>query len=101
MDTNIHLCFVGADARPSNNGLTKTLGLEERLKPSRAFASILKSYTAYVIYKVCTVLELVREGREAAEGNRASLVVDVHLSLIHISEPTRLGMISYAVFCLK
>src|SRR5450759_3657408 len=27
---------------------------------------------------------------------------DAHyLSLIHISEPTRLGMISYAVFCLK
>src|SRR5450759_297147 len=27
--------------------------------------------------------------------------VDFQLSLIHISEPTRLGMISYAVFCLK
>src|SRR5450756_2084700 len=27
--------------------------------------------------------------------------VVVELSLIHISEPTRLGMISYAVFCLK
>src|SRR5665648_1232257 len=27
--------------------------------------------------------------------------IDVNLSLIHISEPTRLGMISYAVFCLK
>src|SRR5450759_4717921 len=27
--------------------------------------------------------------------------VAVSLSLIHISEPTRLGMISYAVFCLK
>src|SRR5450756_3093528 len=26
---------------------------------------------------------------------------EMHLSLIHISEPTRLGMISYAVFCLK
>ena len=26
---------------------------------------------------------------------------DMYLSLIHISEPTRLGMISYAVFCLK
>ena len=26
---------------------------------------------------------------------------DSALSLIHISEPTRLGMISYAVFCLK
>src|SRR5665648_376272 len=28
-------------------------------------------------------------------------VDEMHLSLIHISEPTRLGMISYAVFCLK
>src|SRR5665648_616352 len=27
--------------------------------------------------------------------------MDEYLSLIHISEPTRLGMISYAVFCLK
>src|SRR5450756_349835 len=29
------------------------------------------------------------------------LVEKYKLSLIHISEPTRLGMISYAVFCLK
>src|SRR5450756_808641 len=29
------------------------------------------------------------------------LLVVLYLSLIHISEPTRLGMISYAVFCLK
>src|SRR5450756_3053416 len=29
------------------------------------------------------------------------IVVTSSLSLIHISEPTRLGMISYAVFCLK
>ena len=28
-------------------------------------------------------------------------VLPLTLSLIHISEPTRLGMISYAVFCLK
>src|SRR5450759_5224079 len=33
-------------------------------------------------------------------GN-ATIGEDVNLSLIHISEPTRLGMISYAVFCLK
>src|SRR5450756_1140564 len=32
---------------------------------------------------------------------RALLRRALHLSLIHISEPTRLGMISYAVFCLK
>src|SRR5450756_1640400 len=37
-----------------------------------------------------------------SEGDRvpADAVVRM-LSLIHISEPTRLGMISYAVFCLK
>src|SRR5665648_998167 len=36
-------------------------------------------------------------------GRRAVLTANsvVALSLIHISEPTRLGMISYAVFCLK
>src|SRR5450756_779317 len=37
----------------------------------------------------------------ANAGLGAVLVFDMNLSLIHISEPTRLGMISYAVFCLK
>src|SRR5450756_2354676 len=40
----------------------------------------------------------------AGANNRTVLsVLDLFqaLSLIHISEPTRLGMISYAVFCLK
>ena len=36
-------------------------------------------------------------GTEDQESKYGSLA----LSLIHISEPTRLGMISYAVFCLK
>ena len=31
----------------------------------------------------------------------AEIRIPIYLSLIHISEPTRLGMISYAVFCLK
>src|SRR5450756_805108 len=34
-------------------------------------------------------------------GRVSSKWTDYGLSLIHISEPTRLGMISYAVFCLK
>src|SRR5450759_237679 len=49
-------------------------------------------------------MELVEIERSVA----IRLIVDgrgddtIHvLSLIHISEPTRLGMISYAVFCLK
>src|SRR5450759_3169448 len=33
--------------------------------------------------------------------NMANFLPVLFLSLIHISEPTRLGMISYAVFCLK
>src|SRR5678815_1973267 len=39
-------------------------------------------------------LDLIRELRELKP-------TVVHLSLIHISEPTRLLSISYAVFCLK
>src|SRR5665648_1274338 len=37
---------------------------------------------------------------DAQEDDERKKLVDI-LSLIHISEPTRLGMISYAVFCLK
>src|SRR5450756_81643 len=46
-------------------------------------------------------------GGKPGEMRRSEVVQHVvnhtsyHLSLIHISEPTRLGMISYAVFCLK
>ena len=39
----------------------------------------------------------------SSQENSYTQYSDTHqtLSLIHISEPTRLGMISYAVFCLK
>src|SRR5450756_2069518 len=35
------------------------------------------------------------------DGRPVGRIAALNLSLIHISEPTRLGMISYAVFCLK
>src|SRR5450759_1900283 len=35
------------------------------------------------------------------DATLAELGTGLDLSLIHISEPTRLGMSSYAVFCLK
>src|SRR5665648_1183002 len=38
---------------------------------------------------------------EQAGVSKPTLPEGMNLSLIHISEPTRLGMISYAVFCLK
>src|SRR5450756_2048872 len=59
------------------------------------------------------VIQGVRENEEPVQSMRVSvpqekvdkfkevLLYILNLSLIHISEPTRLGMISYAVFCLK
>src|SRR5450756_1280912 len=40
-------------------------------------------------------------GLVGKRGNQDAYSLGTVLSLIHISEPTRLGMISYAVFCLK
>eukprot|EP00658_Telonema_sp_P-2_P054510 TRINITY_DN43367_c0_g2_i1.p1 TRINITY_DN43367_c0_g2~~TRINITY_DN43367_c0_g2_i1.p1 ORF type:complete len:439 (+),score=49.07 TRINITY_DN43367_c0_g2_i1:223-1539(+) len=42
-----------------------------------------------------------REATTTHGGSRVGYSVCVNLSLIHISEPTRLLSISYAVFCLK
>src|SRR5450759_4564896 len=43
----------------------------------------------------------MREGRVRLRWGDGKSPEVFLLSLIHISEPTRLGMISYAVFCLK
>ncbi len=43
----------------------------------------------------------VTDAEERKRGERTGLDTLVVLSLIHISEPTRLRRISYAVFCLK
>src|SRR5450756_2992826 len=48
--------------------------------------------------KYADVQDRITELLDASEKARRELQ---DLSLIHISEPTRLGMISYAVFCLK
>ena len=40
-------------------------------------------------------------GAGMTSNHDVKITKDLELSLIHISEPTRLGMISYAVFCLK
>eukprot|EP00825_Cyclidium_porcatum_P049079 TRINITY_DN8402_c0_g1_i2.p2 TRINITY_DN8402_c0_g1~~TRINITY_DN8402_c0_g1_i2.p2 ORF type:complete len:109 (-),score=31.45 TRINITY_DN8402_c0_g1_i2:15-341(-) len=45
--------------------------------------------------------QLQSEMRFTQTNNQQETMLNYNLSLIHISEPTRLGMISYAVFCLK
>src|SRR5450756_583102 len=55
-------------------------------------------------YGACRLCLVEVEGARAfMPACHAEITPDmvVRLSLIHISEPTRLGMISYAVFCLK
>src|SRR5450756_2659083 len=47
---------------------------------------------------------MVHQPSGGFQGQATDIMVhaqEILLSLIHISEPTRLGMISYAVFCLK
>src|SRR5659263_56316 len=55
--------------------------------------------TDYTLYANGNVLMSGRTELSPRTGKQFQYVYS--LSLIHISEPTRLGMISYAVFCLK
>src|SRR5450756_2860996 len=95
--------------------VTNTLGagfLEESLPASAAQRTRPSRHPGYrrsFIYShlqesLCRRI-LCRSARRRRVGGRAEMcgtaLQRAHLSLIHISEPTRLGMISYAVFCLK
>src|SRR5450756_57701 len=54
----------------------------------------------FVVVILGVVLRFFQEMRADHAAEKLQAMVS-NLSLIHISEPTRLGMISYAVFCLK
>src|SRR5450756_2808383 len=61
---------------------------------SSELASMSQASRAWLLFVLVPVFDLhVGFGPGGRQGHG--------LSLIHISEPTRLGMISYAVFCLK
>src|SRR5659263_334339 len=76
-----------------------------RIEGSYAFAIISTRETDNIICarnESPLVLGINGKGVFCASDIPAFLdVTNKALSLIHISEPTRLGMISYAVFCLK
>src|SRR5450759_2874285 len=59
-----------------------------------------QAITVYPVWggALIVVLGALALGSEYGWGTMRTIL---SLSLIHISEPTRLGMISYAVFCLK
>src|SRR5659263_330032 len=68
------------------------LHFRKRLKQKKMFGFTAAIFSKY-LKKAC-----VKTASMSMLLFRTFLIM---LSLIHISEPTRLGMISYAVFCLK
>src|SRR5450756_1614110 len=67
-------------------------GVRGELPPDSDTGLVMTSVVSCLPMRMMIVRTL--KGRLLRSG-----VVSLDLSLIHISEPTRLGMISYAVFC--
>ena len=100
--------YTGADAVPDIYALQNHQKAIVSESSSGGMFSLLADWTLAqggVIYGVSfdegfQVRHMRADSAEKAAAFRTSKYVQ-SLSLIHISEPTRLGMISYAVFCLK
>eukprot|EP00658_Telonema_sp_P-2_P005934 TRINITY_DN12238_c0_g1_i5.p1 TRINITY_DN12238_c0_g1~~TRINITY_DN12238_c0_g1_i5.p1 ORF type:complete len:139 (-),score=49.55 TRINITY_DN12238_c0_g1_i5:10-426(-) len=81
------------------------------MRGDKELVGTLRGFDNYVnmVLEDVTEYEILPEGRRTTKldqillnGNNVALLVPgSELSLIHISEPTRLLSISYAVFCLK
>src|SRR5450756_1102985 len=83
-------CSRASDGQVDGEGAKPAEALAvDGLEPVRIQEHLLASRIQIPEHR-CEVIPWVAEVREGPVQ---------HLSLIHISEPTRLGMISYAVFC--
>src|SRR5450759_2398321 len=71
----------------------KRHSIKHNLLPAQTAIFVAVSSTYYAIYPPGNVSHWQSLGCKSSPH--------LMLSLIHISEPTRLGMTSYAVFCLK
>src|SRR5450759_441845 len=67
-------------------------------RPMLGFKSF---WSARIVIVGIETMHMIRKGQLNCPAESTASAADQFLSLIHISEPTRLGMISYAVFCLK
>src|SRR5450756_1560555 len=95
---DLQAAIGGADAQDVlRRGLVRPGGRPR--KPAVARQPELRMFVTQDILRINVWFALVFVDRVVL-ARRVDLAV-VLLSLIHISEPTRLGMISYAVFCLK
>src|SRR5450756_1452657 len=89
---------------PTPRELAATLFRHPRLVAA-SFGFVLLATMLFVVFSAryeSHFKVLLRRGRlDPIVSSQPASAMDFTLSLIHISEPTRLGMISYAVFCLK
>eukprot|EP00658_Telonema_sp_P-2_P041280 TRINITY_DN29510_c0_g1_i2.p1 TRINITY_DN29510_c0_g1~~TRINITY_DN29510_c0_g1_i2.p1 ORF type:complete len:129 (+),score=25.15 TRINITY_DN29510_c0_g1_i2:142-528(+) len=74
---------------PDLNGVLQPRGSQ----PELGLVTVLEGFVAQAASEV--------DHHRTPHGTHMDPEPSVHLSLIHISEPTRLLSISYAVFCLK
>ena len=81
----------------------------EKEKKSGGMMSVIAALGANILVAISKFVGFAVSGSAAMLNESIHSIVDcgneilllVGLSLIHISEPTRLDVISYAVFCLK
>src|SRR5450756_2670824 len=92
IELRLELRGTVAKRTPSNGCYFRGTRGEAQMKEKRARKGLRKALVAGGIV-LAVLLVLMAIGLGCGGGQK--------LSLIHISEPTRLGMISYAVFCLK
>src|SRR5665648_383381 len=80
-----------------DEGIRPIIGLELYVASDRSSRAGVKEKNAHL-----TLLARDQTGyKNLVKLSTRAYLEGYYLSLIHISEPTRLGMISYAVFCLK
>src|SRR5665648_1127748 len=67
----------------------------------KSMSKLMTTISRPIMVTLAILIIFVAAGCAHTYSPKQDLDIEWDLSLIHISEPTRLGMISYAVFCLK
>src|SRR5450756_1718281 len=83
-----------------DKGLTEDQVIQRQAQARAAFEDRLAAWFKNLDVAKLDLRSLPHAERLVSLEPPAATFADAVLSLIHISEPTRLGMISYAVFCL-
>src|SRR5450756_2996208 len=83
--------------------IRRSAGTSARLRAGREMCLLPSAERLLPDSMITSLRQVVQPvGDLLSEHGRSDFFHIIHrLSLIHISEPTRLGMISYDVFCLK